>query len=218
MRFGRQTSDREARGDVTGALSDEPRGRGWLGRIAACAVVSVAIAMAAWSSASSPPQSISLAATAVGGSSTTAPSNPTQTTVVTTSTTVSASTTSTPAPTTTSTTAAAKAAAVSTADVCTAAKSYVDRLRRLSVSLTDPQKVPGLLAGVSATDRAVTAAPAEVQKDLSTVAAAIDDTRADLEAAGYAPRKLRPDVLMRLTSPDVVMAIGRIEAWAQNAC
>ena len=99
-----------------------------------------------------------------------------------------------------------------------AAKNYVDRLRRLSISLTDPQKARGLLAEVSATARVVTAAPAEVQKDLSTVAAAVDATRTDLEAAGYAPGNVRPDVLRRLTSPELLTAISRIEGWAASAC
>jgi hypothetical protein len=57
-----------------------------------------------------------------------------------------------------------------------------------------------------------------VQQDLAGVTAAIDTSRTDLEAVDYAPAKLRPDALVRLTSPEIVLAMSRIEAWTKDAC
>ncbi len=218
MRFGRRRSDRAERGNVRGALSSEPRNSPWLRGAAACVLISVAVVLAAWSSASTPSQAVSLAASAAGRSSTSTPSLAVPTTLGSTSTSVSAPTTSTSTPSVASTTVGVAATAVSRADVCTAATTYVDRLRRLSISLTDPQKTRSLVPGVSATSREVAGAPAEVRTELAGVAAAIDAAKGDLEEAGYAPDKLRPEVLTRLTGPEVVMGISRIEAWAKTGC
>jgi hypothetical protein len=64
----------------------------------------------------------------------------------------------------------------------------------------------------------VTGAPPEVRNELAAVAGAIEAAKADLEAAGFAPEKLRPEVLRRLTGPEVIVAISRIEAWVMKSC
>jgi hypothetical protein len=138
-------------------------------------------------------------------------------------TTTSPTTTAVPATTSTapptSTTAAPVTTTVPIQSFCSLATSYVQDLRQMAVSLTNPPQLRILAPHASrAITQSAPLAPPEVKADVAVLATAIPDLAAALDAADYELAKLPPDKAMMLQSPPVMTAINDIDNYVRSTC
>ena len=138
-------------------------------------------------------------------------------------TTTSPTTTAVPATTSTtpptSTTAVPVTTTVPIPSFCSLAAGYVQDLRHMAVSLTDPPQLRLLAPRAAlAITQSAPLAPPEVKADVTVLATAIPDLAAALEAADYELAKLPPDKAMMLQSPPVMTAIAGIDKYVRSTC
>jgi cytoskeletal protein RodZ len=141
----------------------------------------------------------------------------TTTTTTAPTTTVVPATTATTTPT--STTAAPSPTTVPIPSFCSLAAGYVQDLRQMAVSLTDPPRLRSLAQHASlAIAQSVAGAPPEVKADVAVLATTIPEFTAALEAADYELAKLPPDKAMMLQSPPVMTATSHIDNYVRTTC
>lgn len=137
-------------------------------------------------------------------------------------TTTAKATSTTAAPTTTAgptTTAAAVTTTAPPMAFCPLAVAYVQDLRRMSISLTDPSQLRRLTQHASpAIAQSAASAPPEVKADVALLVTTIADYAAALEKAGYELAKLPPDMVTKLQTPPVQNAINHVDSYVRKAC
>jgi hypothetical protein len=138
------------------------------------------------------------------------------TTALNTTTTAAQATSTTAGPTT------AAAAVTTTAPApafCPLAVAYVQDLRRMSISLTDPPQLRGLAQDASpAIAQSAASAPPEIKADVALLVTTIAAYTGALEKAGYELAKLPPDMVMKLQAPQVQNAINHVDNYARKSC
>ncbi|MGH9223273.1 MAG: hypothetical protein ACRD2W_05715 [Acidimicrobiales bacterium] len=128
------------------------------------------------------------------------------------------STTSTPPTTATSPTTAPTSDRPSAA-FCDTARSLVDALRRISVSLTDPDGLRSLMdLAVPRSAASADASPSAMRADTDGLRAMLASLRAALEAADYQLAKLPPEFVVKLQSPETLNLIVRFETSVAKSC
>ncbi len=137
------------------------------------------------------------------------------TTALNTTTTAAQATSTTGGPTTTT----AAVTTVPPAAFCPLAVAYVQDLRRMAISLTDPPQLRGLVQHASpAIAESAPSAPPEVKADVALLVSTVAEYTTALEKAGYELSKLSPDMVMKLQTPQVQNAISHVDSYVRRAC
>lgn len=169
-------------------------------RVGLLGVFAFAVGAVVWAHATSPPVAISLSAGASSG-------------------------TAAPATMPSTTTVADGSAAKSTAPTapskafCDGLRADLERLQRISISLTDPAVLRPLLdAEAPAIAQSASVATPAATPDVAAVKALIGDLKAGMEAAGYDFAKLPPATALSVQSPGVMASVARLSALLQGGC
>lgn len=102
---------------------------------------------------------------------------------------------------------------------CDLLRSYTDKVRRISISLTDPAVLRPLLEEAApAVAQSASVATTAAAPDVATLGTVLADLKAGFEASGYDFAKLRPDIALRLMSPDFMASFARLQALAAEGC
>jgi hypothetical protein len=102
---------------------------------------------------------------------------------------------------------------------CESARAATEAVRRISVSLTDAARLPGLLEqGNGSLAEAEPLSPAGSKADVAALRSTVRALHDALEQAGYDLSKLPPSLLSTIGSPEVLDAIRRLDANAAKAC
>lgn len=126
-------------------------------------------------------------------------------------------TTQGPPPSTTSTTSTTALAA--RGSFCDLLRSYTEQVRRISISLTDPETVRPLLdeALPAIAESARVAAPAAAG-DVSTLRDTLTQLRAALEGSAYRFADLPAGTVAQLASPEFMGSFARLDTLARKGC
>lgn len=101
---------------------------------------------------------------------------------------------------------------------CTLAKTYNERFTSVSANPTPAQLRTVAKEGQTAINQAVTAAPAEIKKDVEVIASAFGALLTELEKVNYDAAKLPPAALGQLSAPEFASATTRFQAYLKNVC
>jgi hypothetical protein len=102
---------------------------------------------------------------------------------------------------------------------CPIAVGYVQDLRRMAITMSDPPQLRGLVQHASpAMAQSAASAPPEIRADVALLVSTIADYAAALDKAGYELAKLPPDMVMKLQTPPVQDAINHVDSYVRKAC
>lgn len=126
------------------------------------------------------------------------------------------------APTTSAASKASSTTAVPLAPTkpfCDLLNTYIEQVRRITISLTDPAAVGPLHnSAMPAVAQSESLAIGRATQDVASVKTALADLKAGFEGAGYDVAKLPAGLLLRLQTPDFMASFARLDAMAKGAC
>lgn len=122
-------------------------------------------------------------------------------------------------PTTTIASQASASAPAPSKAFCDGLRASLDRIQRISISLTDPASLRPLLdTETTAITQLSALATPRTASDIDAVKKVIGHLKSGMDAAGYEFSKLPPASALEMLSPDLMGAVGRLGALVQGAC
>jgi len=103
-------------------------------------------------------------------------------------------------------------------EFCQLITTFTAGSQNLSPSATPADLEASLSEALTAIDKAVSVAPAEIKGDVSAIAGAFQTVVDELAAAGYDISKVNSSVLQALQSPGFLDAVTRLQAYLTNVC
>lgn len=102
---------------------------------------------------------------------------------------------------------------------CPLAVGYVQDLRRMAVSMTDPPQLRGLVQHASpAIARSAAAAPPEIKADVAVLVSTMAEFTVAFDKAGYELAKVSPDMVTKLDTPEVQVALSHVDNYVRKTC
>lgn len=103
--------------------------------------------------------------------------------------------------------------------VCETLRAFLDDVRRISVSLTDPPNLqPALQRAISSLAESQDLSSHVSGPDIKVLRGVLADLKSGLDAAGYDFAKLPPATASALMSPQFTATFGRLQALVSGAC
>ena len=186
-------------------------GRHSIQRIAVTGVVVAMVAALGWAGSTTLP----VHAAAIGSAPTTSPST-------TTTAPARSTTTTTPAAgstTTIATTTTLVHPATPSQDYCDSARGYLDGVRQIAVSLTDPVKLQTLVgSATSAVAQSLPIAPTPALSDVTYLSSVLTAFSGALQVGSYDITRVPQDQLTKFQSPQMLDTLARIQTYLAKAC
>ena len=104
------------------------------------------------------------------------------------------------------------------AQFCALARTYTDRFTSVGANPTAAQLRTVSREGQAAITQAVTAAPAEIKKDVEVIANGFNGFLAELEKVNFDVSKLSTDALKALSAPEFQQSTVRFQSYSKTVC
>ena len=104
------------------------------------------------------------------------------------------------------------------AQFCALARTYNERFTSVGANSTPAQLRTLAREGQTAIGQAVTAAPAEIKKDVEVIANTFNAFLAELEKVNFEAARLTPDALQALSRPEFQQSTLRFQSYSRTVC
>lgn len=104
------------------------------------------------------------------------------------------------------------------AQFCALARTYSDRFASVSSNPQPEQLRTVAREAQTAISQAVSAAPAEIKKDIEFLATTFGALLGELEKVNFEVARIPPTALSRLTSPEFQTSTTRFQAYSRTVC
>ena len=101
---------------------------------------------------------------------------------------------------------------------CALARTYNERFTSVSGNSTPAQLRTLSREGQTAISQAVSAAPAEIKKDVEVIANTFNVFLAELEKVNFEAARLSPNALQALSAPEFQQATLRFQSYSRTVC
>jgi hypothetical protein len=104
------------------------------------------------------------------------------------------------------------------AQFCALARTYNERFTSVGANSTPAQLRTLSREGQTAISQAVTAAPAEIKKDVEVIASTFNVFLGELEKVNFEVTRVPPAALQSLSAPEFQQSTTRFQAYTRSVC